>query len=471
MKSGGVKIVIENLMKAFDKYSDNKFSLIESGKQFDYKPPININHIKISDLNYDDTFFSSCDLLEKKAEKLKNKIEENMDFSKLCVLHAHNINIFKNPYAGLALKFLAQEHKDDLIIIMQVHDFAEDHRPDRLKLMLECTGKNDIKKASELAFPQSSNIIYSTINTRDKNLLKNAGINEERISVFSNAINTEFFMQEPIKEERLLDLIGVFAKKNNYAFSKERKNIVYPVKLIRRKNIIEAILILKILNSIKDEWQLLITLDANSKDDIDYSYMIKDYVRKNRLPVVIGFGFEVISPNEERKKDEYGNIKKYTMPDLFSHSECIITTSILEGFGFAFIEGWLAQKQVIGRRIDFILEDFENQEIRFPGFYGSLIIDDKDFPEYSCKEQLKILDNPYFDKIKEQPEIKNLIVNIMDPDKDIINNNKKIISEQFSLKGYYERLISVIDKGRSLMKNPIAYEVDNSYLIDFFSKK
>ncbi|MFP4112495.1 MAG: hypothetical protein ACLFUO_05850, partial [Candidatus Woesearchaeota archaeon] len=113
----------------------------------------------------------------------------------------------------------------------------------------------------------------------------------------------------------------------------------------------------------------------------------------------------------------------------------------------------------------------ENQEIRFPGFYGSLIIDDKDFPEYSCKEQLKILDNPYFDKIKEQPEIKNLIVNIMDPDKDIINNNKKIISEQFSLKGYYERLISVIDKGRSLMKNPIAYEVDNSYLIDFFSKK
>jgi hypothetical protein len=470
MKSGGVKIVIENLMKAFKKHSKNPFCLIESGEQFKYSPPYNIKHCKIPELNYDSTMFDCYDSLKEKSHQLMLEIERYMDFTETCILHVHNANLFKNSYLPTALRMLAKARKNKLIILFQVHDFAEDRREELLKLMVGCIGDDQCTIAGNLAYPVLPNTVYLTINSRDKRLLEKIGIPKDRLFVFPNAVNTQAFIQKPIHDEHLLELISAYAKKNKYVFDKSRKNIVYPVKIIERKNVIEALLILKLLNSIKDEYQLLITLDASSPKDVKYSNMIKKYIKKNKLPVVIGFGFEVISPNENRVM-KGKEIIQYTLADLFSHAQSILTTSILEGFGFAFIEGWLAGKQVVGREIDFVIEDFKNEGIKFPALYDEILVKGKDFARFSHSEQLNLLDSVNLKLLLKQSKVKKLIDKIKSPDTKAIENNRRLIAEKYSLKGYIQSLDNIILKAKSLSKQDIEVDVDNAWLINYFKKK
>ncbi|MFT4304344.1 MAG: HAD-IIB family hydrolase [Candidatus Woesearchaeota archaeon] len=445
MKSGGVKIVIENLMKAFDLYSKNKFSLIEAGEQFDYSPKSKINHIKIPEIDYIDKKFSSYEKLLIYSKKIAKKIEKYLNLKNKCVLHVHNPNLFKNSFLSKSLEILANDN-DNLLLIVQVHDFAEDNRQAQLKLMQTCTGKIDKNLAANLAYPLADNIIYFTINSRDKRLLKKIGIPHERIFLFPNAVNTEFFNVKT-KSNGLKRLLSTYAQKNGYNFSEKRKILLYPVKIIQRKNVIEAILLLNILNSIKDEYQLLITLDASSKYDIKYSDVIKDYVKKNNLPVTIGFGFKIISSNEIRSYDSTGKITEYLLPDLMSISEAIISTSMLEGFGFAFIEGWIANKKIIGRRIDFIIEDFEKKGIKFPGMYDKIMIGNTDFKDLSHKQQLRILSNKNFKEIISQSGIQVFLKELRNKDFNIIKQNKKIILKEFTLKRYIKLLDNYINIG------------------------
>ena len=458
MKSGGVKIVIENIIKGLKKYSKIPVGLIESGKQFNYKHSTKIKHIKISEIDYSNKSFSSYKDLYSYALKIAKKLEKKINLKKKCIIHAHNANIFKNTYLTTALKILTERNKN-LLLIMQVHDFAEDHREDLLKLMKKCTKKD---KKPDIAFPISNNIIYFTINSRDKRLLKKVGIPHDRIFVYPNSINTEYFTQKA-KITGIKKAISKYAKINKYNFSMDRKILIYPVKTIRRKNITEAILILKLLNSIKDEYQLLISLNASTKLDIKYQNQIDEFIKSNNLLVTIGFGHSLIS-SESRK----GN--KYIMPDIFSISKCILTTSKLEGFGFAFIEGWLANRQVVGRRLNFIMEDFEKNNITFPGSYNKIIVNNKDFKDLPLNIQLKTIKTLDPKTLLKQKEIKKLIFTIKNPTKSI-NSNKKEILKHYSLKGYTSTLLKNIKKGFILSKKECKIQTSNTSLINYFNKK
>ena len=60
--------------------------------------------------------------------------------------------------------------------------------------------------------------------------------------------------------------------------------------------------------------------------------------------------------------------------------ESVVTTSVVEGFGLAYHEGWLAGKPVLGRRIDEIVRDFEDNGMRFDHMYERLAISLDDLP-------------------------------------------------------------------------------------------
>jgi len=142
--------------------------------------------------------------------------------------------------------------------------------------------------------------------------------------LYPNSINVDFFSSKPLGRNKLKELIKRYAKKNGYYFDENRKILLSPLKPVRRKNIVETLLILNLLNNIKDEWQFLITLDAYSKADMAYANRIKEYVKKKKLPVVIGFGYDITSPTEERIYKK-GRIVQYNMVDLFSIADAVIT--------------------------------------------------------------------------------------------------------------------------------------------------
>lgn len=470
MKKCGTRTVIENIL-SYSKFSKNKFALIESGKQANYNTEKKIKHIKIPEIDYNEKKFSSLIELKKYANKVAKKIENSMDFSKQCILHSHNVNLFKNSYLGIAILILAKKYPSKLIVLMQVHDFAEDSRPNQLNFLLNATGKYNQKLAGELAYPTAKNIFYLTINNRDKLLLSKIGIEKNRIFLFANAVDTKSLEQKPIKNNELINYIKKFAKKNGFYFDSKRKNIVYPVKLIKRKNVLESILILRLLNSIKKEYQLLITLDANSKEDANYSNKIKKFVKNEKLPVTIGFGWEIINPS--KRVFEKNKIKEFIIPDLFYHSKSIITTSKLEGFGFTFLEGWLSNKQVVGRKINFIQKDFENKGIKFPGFYERIEINGIDFKDITDEEKIRVIKNYEKYDLLKYPQIKNTIFEIISPSKKIINNNKKIIKSVYSIKNYHLLLEKIINKSHkiSIKSKKRIKKVDNYFLINYFKPK
>ena len=150
----------------------------------------------------------------------------------------------------------------------------------------------------------------------------------------------------------------------------------------------ESILLTKLLGK---DYQLLISLDAASGEDKEYSSKVKRFVKKNKLPVVIGMGHEVISPVPERVI-ENEDIKFFNMDDIFEISHAVLTTSLVEGFGFVFHEGWLTKKFVFGRKIPFVTDAYEKNKMDFSHMYIKLNI----APSWVNINRIK---NKYFEKV------------------------------------------------------------------------
>ena len=78
-------------------------------------------------------------------------------------------------------------------------------------------------------------------------------------------------------------------------------------------------------------------------------------------PAVVGFGHELVGT-------------RFSFDDLLFASDVVVTTSLLEGFGFAFLEGANRGKPLMGRNLADVTSDFI--EAGFPGMslYDRLLV-------------------------------------------------------------------------------------------------
>jgi glycosyltransferase involved in cell wall biosynthesis len=218
------------------------------------------------------------------------------------IFHVHNPLIQKNSALLPALKLLERR---GIPLLLQNHDLAEDFRP-------------NVYAARE-DYPE--NCHYAVINSRDYSFLLRAGLKPEGLHLLPNEVSPIQAVEGP-----------------------ERKRYLYPVRAIRRKNIGEALLISLF---IPKGMTLTITLPPSTgKDETIYRYWV-DLARELGLPVEFEAGLSS------------------GIGELFGTARCIVTTSVKEGFGFSFLEPWTAGRSVIGRRIDYVCRDFEDEGIRF----------------------------------------------------------------------------------------------------------
>jgi len=226
------------------------------------------------------------------------------------ILHVHNPILAKNSSFLTILKILQEK---GIRLFLQVHDFAEDGRP---------------TSYFEESYP--SDCHYGVINSRDYNILLNAGLNRKGLHKIFNMVNT-------------LDFGEYQDQREGY--------VLYPVRAIRRKNIGEAILVSLFF---KNREKLVITLPPNSRQDILSHEEWKQFVSEKRLDV------------------ELEASARHDFADLVMNAKFILTTSITEGFGFSFSEPWTAGKILWGRKIPDICADFEKNGIVFKDFYTKL---------------------------------------------------------------------------------------------------
>lgn len=226
------------------------------------------------------------------------------------ILHVHNPILAKN---SSFLKILKALQKKGITLFLQIHDFAEDGRP---------------QSYFNEAYPADCH--YSVVNSRDYHILSKSGLKKEGLHQLSNTVNLPD--RQPDTTET-----GPY--------------VVYPIRAIRRKNIGEAILLSLFFENGET---LLITLPPNSPADIK-SY--KDWK---------GFG------SDHHLNVEFDIGLKRSFEDILRSAQFLLTTSITEGFGFSFLEPWLYEKLVWGRKLSDICSDFEAKGVRLDHMYTEL---------------------------------------------------------------------------------------------------
>ncbi len=413
---GGVQTVLVNTIRAllqYGNYDSLEIDLISGDAQqstgrdliqqlldeagaMAAKTELSIRPIEILELAYDDhpaankqKFLKESHLI---AEKLYHTLHLPHGYSEYpYLLHAHNMNLGKNPRATCALKLLADclEHQNiPAWILYQMHDFAENQRPACWGALKNCTGQPDSAFAVEIMYPTSRRVLWACLNSANRNQLLSIGIPAERIYILPNAIDTTLFTAPPIQSltaDTLQELkirpakfsaqikqrIADYANRNGFTFSPAHKILLAPIQALRRKNIAESILLTLSRNHKKDPWQLLVTLPAHTGDDLEYCAAIEQFVKEHHLPVVLGFGDDLL--NGHSRLIRSGRVEKFSLIDLMAISQAVLTTSLQEGFGYVFHEPWLAGKAVLGRNIPRLTCDFTAAGMHLGHLYDHLL--------------------------------------------------------------------------------------------------
>ncbi|MBL7074216.1 hypothetical protein ISS37_03115 [candidate division KSB1 bacterium] len=396
LKPGGVRTVIENTLKALTYLNDYHgvsveiFSGDDRGVEFDKDRveegsrsglSITVRTIRIPELSYSDRLYESRGQLKATAKGIRDTMIRSMslnhcDQDNPYILNSHNLALGKNPAASWALKLLAEwalVHKKPLWVLNQVHDFAENNRPDRLRVLQNCTGTRDNRFAAGLIYPNLPGVLYAVLTRADRDNLIQVGLDPQRLFVLPNSINILPFESGLSQTElevkgELLRRISRYAREQDFVFDPESPILLSPMKIMRRKNSLESVLILILLNALGEGYQLLLSLGAQSPHDLKYGNHLKQFIRKYRLPITVGFGDEFILSGKQRLVRN-GRILQFSLFDLYAISTGVITTSIMEGFGLGFLEGWLLGLPVVGRRIPGVIEEFERAGLDFGHLY------------------------------------------------------------------------------------------------------
>jgi len=323
LRRGGVTRVIESAREALKERGVEL--LILSGEE--PRPEAGSEFVRvIPALNYRKT--GNSDIAESLAEALKAEAEDYFG-RQPDLWHFHNPTLAKNVLYPTAIRELAN---DGSRIVLQLHDFAEDGRPGNYSAQRSFF---DSETSFETTlYPMAKQIHYATINYRDHDYLKSVGVPEANLHMLPNAISPLVVTTAP--DER--------------PFSKDKLFALYPTRGIRRKNLGELLLLALIF---RDRIDFATTLSPENPEWKEVHEFWRAAVDELELPVTLGIA----------------DSGEYEFLDLVGWSDFIVTTSISEGFGLAFLEPWMADKCVFGRDLPDITRDFERNSLKITNLY------------------------------------------------------------------------------------------------------
>lgn len=255
------------------------------------------------------------------------------------IWHFHNHSLGKNAMMGKALRTISETGAP---ILLQIHDFAEDGRPENYETLWAPYG-SDKTAFSEDIYPLASHIHYAALNGRDLGFLKMAGVPDDQLHRLGNPVAVP--NAEP-DEERSSDVKATLGAD---------ELILYPTRAIRRKNIGEMLLWASIAN--EGTVYASTMAPANPSARSVYEAWVQ-LAKALNLPARFEVGMSLAVP----------------FPELISQSDAIITTSVGEGFGLAFLEPALFRKPLCGRDLPDITADFSEKRIVLNNLYERIDI-------------------------------------------------------------------------------------------------
>ena len=251
------------------------------------------------------------------------------------IWHFHNHTLGKNTALSQAVYQMALREQK---LLLQIHDFPEDGRPNNYRALIEEIGEGNPALLASRLYPQADHVHYAAINSRDLAFLCQAGMPESHVHLLPNAVDPGHIkaMQTapPNEAERLF---------------------LYPTRALRRKNLGEFLL-WSALAGQSDRFATTLA-PTSPADRLSYQQWVA-LARRLKLPVTF----------------EIGQTSSLPFPALLASATAIITTSVAEGFGLAFLEPWLVGCPLAGRDLPEITGDFKKHLIRLEGLYDRLLI-------------------------------------------------------------------------------------------------
>ncbi len=351
LRSGGVTRVIENAVAALERKGIEPVVL--SGEP--YKGSSLNRSITVEGLNYTDSFADSDTtsltdhLLMKASEGLGGPPD---------VWHFHNHSLGKNPNLPEAVFRLASRNQR---ILLQIHDFPEDGRPTNFS-NLAAAFRGRKNTLEEVLYPIAPQVHYAVLNRRDESFLLQSGLPRELLHYLPNPVFVPNSERSPGDRKTK---------------TKADRLILYPTRGIRRKNIGELVLWATMAERGES---FATTLAPDNPKWLPFHDRWHRVAQSLKLPLELG-----VIPSSVR-----------SFEDWIAEADALITTSVVEGFGLAFLEAGLFRKPLLGRNLPEITEDFRCFGINLPSLYDQLLVPIDLVGERSLRRRLNAaLENAY----------------------------------------------------------------------------
>ncbi|HEB78414.1 MAG TPA: glycosyltransferase family 1 protein [Methylothermaceae bacterium] len=243
------------------------------------------------------------------------------------VWHFHNHHLGKN----LALpRVVAELARRGQRLLLQIHDFPEDFRPYNYRRLKQYLPEPAFPHC---LYPNAPQVHYAVLNGRDRRFLRRLGVPRERLHWLPNPVGLP---PEPETSP-----------------SWPARLWLYPTRAIRRKNLGEFLLWAALAGP-EDHFATSLAPE-NPREQVFYRHWV-DLAQSLKLPVTF----------------DLAKSSGLTFTAMVQAAHCLVTTSVAEGFGMAFLEPWVLGKPVTGRNLPEITVDFEAAGIDLSHMYARL---------------------------------------------------------------------------------------------------
>lgn len=388
------------------------------------------------------------------------------------VIIAENLGIGLHPavtYAFYLYLHYALTRGESKKFIYRCHDFVQ-QRPANFRNVKKFRHSpfGLVPHWHSILYPAYPNTKYIAINRCDRGRLIEHGIEERNVFYIPNFVDKSIVPPDDRTEELRRKIIKKEKLDPSVRF------LLYPVRCVRRKNVEEAIFLTKFFNSLAEgktsrknchlqgSFHLLVSVKPTDGDDARYAQQLAEFVNEYNLPVTIGLN-EFLSLEREFDSEHPIRIKKYGIGDAYRLADLVMTTSILEGFGFVYVEPWIMDRAVIGRSIPIVTPDFQAAGMKLGHLYTTLLVEGRDFKDIGQNDpntdsavekrlsRVLELDSPaYMDKVIQSNETAILgTLRLFDEHKrqELVAKNKEVVERVYSRERIGQQLYEVIVSG------------------------
>ena len=232
-------------------------------------------------------------------------------------------------------------------LIFHHHDWWFDNRWQRWPEMRQ-HGFRSLSRVAATIFPPSSNVRHMAINQAD------AAVLEHHFPQQSG------WLPNPASDTVTPDREGVRQARHwlGQHLGHDAPVWLMPCRLLRRKNVGEALLIARWL---RPEAWLVTTAAVTSPDEEPYANRLNAAAVRHRWPLRLNV----------LNKSARGAPR---ITELIGASEAVLLTSLQEGFGLSYIEAAVGSRPLIARNLPNIAPDLAEWGLRFPQSYDELLV-------------------------------------------------------------------------------------------------